>query len=359
MKNDVMIRSYHTMFPDHSVAELVTMIKAERGVRIPMTTFKDALLRMGITRQRSGNHGVAEKQRALAQAEKLSDLADRLQRDAYANLCPSSVIRPPKLPGRYLFGDDVHGNFWNPAVTDKMLEWDGDADGYFLFEALTLDTFSHFRQTYHAPGDDELRMVNYFFDQVKGRFGSNVWLGLANHNIRFMKWIADRTSNSEQVEMAAKMWEALFSKIVTNKPNLVGSTRMQLGRALMSHPDIYLKATGFTALRAAGQAEASWQAFGLEPPFQLSVVGHPHRLGMVQWEGRQGFLGECGCQCFLPRYVVENSKPTLATQFSMTNGYFRLTLDKDGNVDFTNRNTGPVFVGWAGLPEKFATTKEV
>jgi hypothetical protein len=232
-----------------------------------------------------------------------------------------------------------------------MIAQNSDADMVVLNEILTLDSFSHFRRTYKASATTEAKIIcQELLGGMVRRFGrEGVIVTSSNHDARFVKWIVDKGGEYED---ACELWRTLLDSFTqTSKPTFLAGIRVQIGHALFSHPDSYYKTQGESARREGVRCKANYAIYGLVPPFDIVVVGHPHRLNFTQWEGERGFLVEAGCQCYVPRYVVEDWSTKLCTQFPMTNGYASVVLDKQGRVDFKSRETRVAFLGWATLPQ--------
>ena len=329
-----------------------TFLAAARATGMSQSNVPLVLEEMGVDVRR-GDKRTGDVRAKMGVVEKWSEILTTLQAITYKDVCREALVVPRKLPCTGLFIPDAHGNYWNPEVTSKVLEQVGDVDLVITNEVLTMDSSSFFRPTYSSKTIDELKAIGGFFEMLRSKVKhpDDVIVTTSNHDSRFVKWMMDHTRNFDQIETAAEAWRCLFDKYIKLRPRMIASPRVQVGTAIFSHPDAYLKEQGRTAMREGTKCKLNYRSYGMKPPFEFVAVGHPHRLGMVCWEGELGFVAEAGCQCFFPRYAMEDTAVRPCTQFPMVNGAVKFTLDKHGKVVWDIGYTGTIFVGFAGLPE--------
>jgi len=271
----------------------------------------------------------------------------KLHSEAFAGLYVDPVVQT-RFPLKMLFCPDSHGNYWDAAVSESMLERDGDATLVVTNEIMTIDAFSHYRQEYDADLMGEFLVTGAFVEMLRGEDSHKrrVIISNSNHQERFLKFIADHTTSAKAVKASAELWSAGMYQYAKIKTELTESFVVQVGRAVFGHPDSYMLSQGSVGTRFLQRCTSRYPEYGLEPPFQFAAVGHPHRLSLTQAQGCRAFVAEAGCQCHVPRYAVRDNSTRPCTLFPMVNGYITVTFDKNGNVE----SFAPVFVKFATIP---------
>jgi len=331
-----------------TIPQVRDFIKQHHGERISTSRISEIAQETNV--KRNASNQCPETRERKREFTSTVEEHNRLLADAYRGIVTNPVVRS-KFPCEVLGGDDPHGVYWNRNITETMLKREPRAKLVILFEAENNDATGPFKCTYRTNTEAELKnAVSDFFDMLLDS-GKQPVVGLSNHSLRPLKMTASRTRNVDEVVTRWKAHNALLKECIKRHKHIwfIPSYVLQVGQALFSHFSVYRKWTGAAEVLIGNHCEVSAESRGLKRPFGAVVHNHMHRVGQAPWVGRRGMVYASGCQCYIPRYPLEQEFLSGSySEYHMMNGYTKLVLRRDGSVDFTESRS--IFLQWADLP---------
>jgi len=271
----------------------------------------------------------------------------------FTNLEPSPQQHPETIahrrsiaqswkPGRYLVINDSHIKFHSPEAFEEVFVLKGQFDGcIFVGDFVDAHWLSTFAKHGYVAFASEITTATIYMHRLVKKFGRVLYLQ-GNHEQRLMKRIiggAENIANLVHDQGAQKIvYKALNDVREWYFGKWPGVTThygwfVQVGKALLTHADIYSVIHGRAAMNIVEHMMGYAQAWKLDPVDTVMEAHlHRHTGPMKKWGY---YVWELPCMCGPLDYQLESR----ARKGQVDTGWSILEQHKDGSLRFNGSRT--------------------